>query len=309
MRLPLRHPPPVHDPALRRCAHLEELAAAAIGLPLRAAAECLSSARSRGRHGNALQWHLGLDFHDAVAELDWENRIEIKLVSVWQTADGRVACDKLKVCDLAISPWDKLANVLFVFADRMTRVVVGGAFFHLGGSARSRLAACWDVDPHFDEPSLFVEAREQRGRSAPAYYLSHRWFGDEALLPAPGPEILVPDRRWWNRVRAEFGRDPMPALAEPDRGERPCPRCGGPLRFDPEHLAAWGWAPAWHGMPLGERCAVAGHFVVRPSCVPRSPVASFEEFAAAFELRCDAASLWRLADRVPEPEDHQHGYE
>lgn len=280
-----------------------------MGLPLRAAAECLSSARSRGRHGNALQWHLGLEFHDGLAELDWENRIEIKLVSVWQTLEGRVACDKLKVCDLAISPWDKLANVLFVFADRMTRVVVGGVFFHLGGAARMRLAACWEEDPHFGDPTLFVEAREQKGRSAPAYYLSHRWLADEALLPSAAPEILVPDRRWWNRVRAEFGRDPLPTLAEPQHGHRRCPRCDGSLHFDAEHLDAWGWAPAWHAMPLGERCALSGHFVVEASRMPRSAVVGFDEWAAAFELRCDAPSLWRLADRVPEPEDHQHGHE
>ena len=61
MRLPLRHQPPRVDAPRRRCRHLELLAEAARGLPLKPAADALIGARGRGRHGNALQWHLGLD--------------------------------------------------------------------------------------------------------------------------------------------------------------------------------------------------------------------------------------------------------
>jgi hypothetical protein len=31
-----------------------------------------------------------------------------------------------------------------------------------------------------------------------------------------------------------------------------------------------------------------------------------EEFRAALESRLTPATLWRLADRVPEPDDHEH---
>lgn len=282
-----------------------------MGLPLRAAADLLASARSRGRHGNALQWHLGLEMHDGVANLDWENRIEVKLVSVWRGAEGRVLCDKLKVCDIAVDPWAKLANVLFVFADRLTRVVVGAAFFHLAPAARTRLGACWSDDPHFGDPDLFVEAREQAGRSAPAYYLAGRWLEREGLLPPKAlPWLLSFDRRWWTEVRASTGRDPLPSLTHVGRGSAlQCPRCDGTLHFDDARLQVEGWAPARHAMPLGDICAVRGHFVVDGARVPQSRFWTTDEFACAFEGRCQRATLWRLADRVPEPEDHLHAFE
>ncbi|MCA9688062.1 MAG: hypothetical protein KC636_00520, partial [Myxococcales bacterium] len=71
-----------------RCAYLEALIEAALGLPLAPAAELVTPARSRGRFGNALQWHLGLEPHDGAATLDWEDRIEIKMVSVWRRRGG-----------------------------------------------------------------------------------------------------------------------------------------------------------------------------------------------------------------------------
>jgi len=278
-----------------------------MGLPIRPAADLLSSPRSRGRHGNALQWHFGLDPHDGRAEPDWEGRIEIKLVSVWTTPQGRVASDKLKVCDLAVDPWRKLSNVLFVFADRMTRVIVGASFFHLQGDALARLRTSFAVDPHFDEPMLFVESREHAGRSAPAYYLSQRWLAQELLLPPPTPSILPIDRRWWNAVRAEHGREPLPTLVDPGRPPIACPRCGAALRYDAAVVAARGWAPAWHGLPLGSRCAVVGHFAVDQGAIPVSAVATSAELRDAIEGRVERQALWRLADRVPEPEDHEHG--
>ena len=180
MRLPLRHPPPDRDPPLHGCAHLAALAHAAVGLPLGAAAELVAPDRSRGRHGNALQWHLGLPPHDGQARLDWEDRIEIKLVSVWQRA-GAVVCDKLKVSDVAVDPWRKLSNVLWVFADRLTRVVVGTRAWSLRGAARERLSSAWSLDPHFDQPALVVEARERAdGSAAPSYYLAARWLAERA---------------------------------------------------------------------------------------------------------------------------------
>src|SRR6187399_2221717 len=105
MRLGLRHPPPEQDAPPARCAHLEALAEAAIGLPLGPAAARVASMRSRGRYGNALQWHFGLAAHDSAARLDWEDRIEIKLVSVWRRGLADVGTDKVKICDARIDPW------------------------------------------------------------------------------------------------------------------------------------------------------------------------------------------------------------
>jgi hypothetical protein len=73
MRLPLRHPPPVVDTPRRRCAHLEALAEEALGLGLGPAAGLVAPMHARGRFGNALQWHFGLDPHDSSEQLDWED--------------------------------------------------------------------------------------------------------------------------------------------------------------------------------------------------------------------------------------------
>ena len=167
MRLPTRHPPPERDAPLRRCAHLEALVGGAIGMPLRPAAEMLDVRRSRGRYGNALQWHLGLESHDSEATLDWEDRIEIKLVSVWRRG-GRVVADKLKVCDASQDPSRKLSNLVLVFADRLTRVVVGARHVVLAGDRRRRLVQRWGQDPHFRlaEAKVFTRRRQGRGRPA-----------------------------------------------------------------------------------------------------------------------------------------------
>jgi hypothetical protein len=282
------------------------LAEAVVGVPLGAAANLLSSSRSRGRHGNALQWHFGLDPHDGRAVLDWEDRIEIKLVSVWARGDGGVACDKLKVSDLAIDPWHKLANVLWVFADRLTRVVVGAALSRLAGATRERLAASWGVDPHFEHPLLFVEAREQEGKRAPAYYLAARWFEEERLLPASSSGIFPFDAAWWNASRAEHGRDPWLTLVDGTTDRIACPRCRGALSFDRDRVAAQGLSPARHGMPAGDTCLLRGHVAIDGRRLGVSPWQSPEEFRAALESRLSPAMLWRLADRVPEPDDHEH---
>lgn len=314
MRLPLRHPPPGHDAPLRRCAHLEALAEAIVGVPLGPAAQAVASRRSRGRHGNALQWHLGLEPHDGQAELDWEDRIEIKLVSVWaRGADGArgVGCDKLKVCDVAIDPWHKLSNVLWVFADRLTRVVVEASLWRLAGPCRTRLEAAWDADPHFERPLMFVEAREQQGRRAPAYYLAGRWFAAEGLLPSSMstrvPGVFPFDTRWWNEQRAEHGRDPLTTLVGPGAASPlACPRCGGPIAFEAGRVAAAGWSPARHGMPVQGPCAVTGHLVVDPGRMIASRVQTPEEFRAGVEGWMAPEKVWRLADRVAEPGDHLH---
>ena len=200
MRLPLRHPPPPRAAAPARCAYLEELLAASRGVSLVSAAEALSPPGSRGRHGNALQWHLGLAAHDAEAGLDWEGRVEIKLVSLWRTPGGKVSCDKLKVCDATQDPWHKLSNVAFVFADRLSRVVLGARWFHLTGPALADLARSWDLDPDFEGPDLFLEARASKGSSAPAYYLSAAWLRRHLDLPrAPG--LLMHDAAAWQSAK------------------------------------------------------------------------------------------------------------
>ncbi len=310
MRLPLRHPPPKRDALLRRCRHLELLAEAARGVPLGPAAEHLIAARGRGRHGNALQWHFGLDIHDSRPEPDWEGRIEIKLVSVWQRADGRLSSDRIKVCEVSADPWHKLGNVLFVFADRLTRVVLGHRLFCLAGPSLERLARAWFVDPHFDQPSLMVESREGKdGKMAPAYYLAARWLEQEGLLPARPVGIGYRfDANWWRAVRAEHrGRDPIVTLARSDHGElTDCPRCRGRLRCDLERVFEVGWAPALHTMPLGDRCALRGHVVVDPRRLPEPALISDAEQFAGVEGRVESDKLWRLADRVAEPEDHEH---
>lgn len=306
MRLPLRHPPPKDDPPSHRCAHLRALARAAVGLPLGPAADLVAPGRSRGRHGNALQWHLGLRPHDAEARLDWEDRIEIKLVSVWLRS-GAVVCDKLKVSDLAVDPWHKLSNVLWVFADRLTRVVVGTRAWGLRGDARRRLSRAWSLDPHFDQPDLFVEARERAdGSAAPSYYLSARWLAAEGLLPAAGPGIFPFDARWWRQTRAEHGHEPLPSVALSGDGQQRCRRCGGPLRFSPEAVTAHGWAPAHHGMPMGSLCAPRGHFVVDGRRLLLPPELPVEDVLDALERRIPREAVWRLSERVPEPDDHLH---
>jgi hypothetical protein len=306
MRLPLRHLPASDDAPLRGCAHLDALARALVGVPLGAAAERVSSRRSRGRYGAAVQWHLGLAPHDADARLDWEDRIEIKLVSVWARGDHEVGCDKVKVCDLAIDPWHKLGNVLWVFADRLTRVVVATRQTRMAGDVRARLADAWTEDPHFGQPALFVEAREQAGRSAPAYYLAASWFAAERLLPAPGPGILEFDARWWSEARTRAGgRDPWPSLATSD-GEQRCRRCGEAIRFDAAAVRARGWAPAWHGLSAAP-CGLRGHFAVDPARLLAPPPGGLQldETLGMLEGLPGAAAI-RTFERVPEPGDHGH---
>lgn len=304
MRLPLRHPPPGEDAPLLRCAHLEALAHAAIGIPLAPAARFLSSARSRGRHGNALQWHLGLSPYDSEAGRDWEDRIEIKLVTVWSRPGGAVGCDKLKVCDIGVDPWHKLGCVLWVFADRLTRVVLSTRLWSLAGAAREALEASWHADPHFGDPPLFVEARETKGRRAPAYYVSGRWLEQASLLPTPGPGVFPFDAAWWRTQTEEHGRDPVLHLATGE-GAQACRRCTGPLRFDASACASQGWSPARHGMPMQGECAVRGHFVVDPARVVAPSVLDAGWVAAWLEER-DRGAVWRLFDHVAEPEDHGH---
>jgi hypothetical protein len=172
MRLPLRHPPPgwtrrcAAAPTSRRSPRPRSASASRPRPPS-------SPPHARGRFGNALQWHFGLDPHDSSEQLDWEDRVELKLVSVWRRRDGRLACDKLKVCDITADPWRKLGNVLWVFADRMTRVIVGHRFNRLAGPARSSLAAAWDTTrtsiarPCSSRPASRTSARPPPTTSAP----------------------------------------------------------------------------------------------------------------------------------------------
>jgi hypothetical protein len=310
VRLPLRHPPPTRDAPRHRCRHLERLAESAVGIPLGPAAEHLSDARGRGRHGNALQWQFGLDVHDSSPEPDWEGRIEIKLISVWQRADGRLGCDRIKVCEVAANPWAKLGNVMFVFADRLTRVVLGHTSFRLAGSSRERLARSWVVDPHFGQPELIVESREGRAaKMTPAYYLAARWLESEGLLPTERVEVGYRfDPSWWRTIRAEHrGRDPLITLARTDHGDRTeCPRCRGWLQTDLARVFELGSAPAVHTMPIQGECGLRGHVVVDPRRLPApAAIRDIEQFEG-IEGRVSREKLWRLADRVSEPDDHGH---
>ena len=65
--------------------------------------------------------------------------------------------------------------------------------------------------------------------------------------------------------------------------------------------------PCWdEAMPFGDQCALRGHAVLDPRRLPEPSYISDEEQFAGLEGRLGASQLWRLADRVPEPEDHGH---
>lgn len=296
MRLPLQHAPPAGPAPAMRCEYLQRLVRAAIGLPLGPAAAMLSSKRSRGRHGNALQWHLGLDAHDARSEPDWEGRIEIKLVTLWRVG-AAVACDKLKVCDAQIDPWRKLANVLFVFADRLTRTVVGARQLHLDGPAWDRLVRAWELDPHFGAPDLFVESRQGEGGMSPAYYVSAAWLLAH-VVPPELPGVFEGPRRV-----AHVGE---PVLTLVDGPGARCPRCGAALRYDDTVVAERGCAPAHHGLPLPPGCGARQHVVVGRTRLVAPALGSAQEQHAGLEGRMPADRLTRLADLIAEPDDHRH---
>ena len=279
-----------------------------MGLALCPAATAFTAPRSRGRYGNALQWHFGLEPHDGLPQLDWEDRIELKIVTVWRRG-GRIVCDKLKVCDLALDPWHKLSNVLWVFVDRLTRVVVGHRFTRLAGAPRELLETSWRLDPHFDRPSLFVEAREQDERQAPAYYISAGYLRAAGILPEELPGVFVYDAKWMQEVRASHrGAEPLFTLW---RGQDPsalrCARCGGRVRSDLARVREVGTAPAVHALAGGSECALRAHCVVDarrlPIAVEHPGRSDLEE---ALEGLVPPERVWRLTDRVGEPEDHLH---
>ncbi|RMG98925.1 MAG: hypothetical protein D6705_04550 [Deltaproteobacteria bacterium] len=305
VRLPMRHPPPAEAAAPAFCAYLDALAEGLRGLSLHAAARHTAPRRSRGRFGTAVQWHLGLDAHDSGPAADWEGTIEIKLVTVHRTARGHVRCDKLKVCDAHLDPYARLSNVLFVFADRWTRVVVGHTWFRRAGAGHAVLAAAYDADPHFDRPDLFVEARGRPGRSAPAYYVSARFVAEHVGLPDV-PAITVDDAEL--RAHLRTGRvDPLWTPIAPDEDEAVCPRCGGGVRrLGPaEALRAKGVAPAVHRMPLEGVCARYPHGVCDRSRLPEPVPGVFGVREQIESLSCTGPVL-RVADRVVEPDDHEH---
>ena len=305
MRLPLRHRPSPPDPTPAYCGYLDALAAGLCGLSLHAAARHVASLRSRGRFGTALQWHLGLAAHDSGPAADWEGRIEIKLVTIHRTGAGAVRCDKIKVCDADLDPFERLDDVLFVFADRLTRMVVGHRWFHRAGAAAAALAAACDQDPHFDRPALFVEARGGPGRSQPAYYVTAAFVREHVGLP-DHPAVLPDDPT----VRAELRagrRDPLWTPLDPRQDEGPCPRCGGIVRRlgDAGAFARRGYAPAVHRLPLAGPCARFSHAVVAPERLPPPAPGVFGPREQIDSLACTGPVL-RIADRVLEPDDHEH---
>lgn len=299
----------MEDAPRRRCAYLEALLESAVGLPLRPAVQLVSRPTSRGRVGNALQWHLGLEAHDGEAELDWEDQIELKVVSVWRTRGGGMGCDKLKVCDANVDPAHKLSNVAFVLVDRITRVVVGHRLFGLQGPARAALVDRWSADPHFERAPLFIEDRSQGDRSAPAYYLSSSWLVETLGLHRPMSGVYPFDGGTWTRLRQEGrGRDPLLSVldARSRQGVHRCPRCGGTLRLDPQAFAEVGVAPARHDLVHGSSCNERGHLAVDGHALGPLVAGTLDELLAGIEERVPPEAVWRLADRVPEPDDHMH---
>lgn len=320
MKLPLRHPPPpTIAQEAQRCLYLEELAEAAVGLPLGHAASQLMHARGRGRHGNALQWHLGLQKSDSLAQLDWEDRIEIKLVSVWRRPFDRLGCDKLKVCDANVDPWRKLSNVLWVCADRMTRVVQGCHLTHLQDCGWDALRRSWQQDPHFEQPDLFIESREtsrikdgaargglSRPSMAPAYYVSARWVSEHVLTRLPSARTFLQwDGASWQQWRKREW-PPCYLIVEAGREAPRCPACGEELVGQEGARPERGWIELLHprgACPEFRERTVVG---VDGSYIPKSPVLSREEQAQALSGAAAGTELIRLVDRCLEPEDHLH---
>ncbi|MCA9719054.1 MAG: hypothetical protein KC468_30580, partial [Myxococcales bacterium] len=166
-----------------------------------------------------------------------------------------------------------------------------------------------------EHPLLFVETREHEGRQAPAYYLAARWLlgteGCARILPADAlPGVYRFDARWWSEARRVHGRGDPPLITL-WRGEQdhkiPCPRCDGRLHLEPAVVGRDGWAPALHAMPLGPQCALRAHLVLDAARLPL-PVddPGRLELEEGIEDRVPAEQVWRLADRVPEPDDHLH---
>lgn len=309
MRLLVRHAAPTVDAPVRECAYLDALLDAAVGVPLRPAVALFGTYASRGRYGNALQWHIGLEPHDGAATLDWEDSIELKIVSVWRTSRGRIACDKLKVCDVSVDPRHKLSNVAFVLVDRVTRVVVGSRRRRLAGPLRESLAQRWDADPHFDSAPLFVESRGEGEKSAPAYYLAASWLASALGLDEELPGVYLFDSSQWTSLRADGGgRDPLVSVLDAHAmSERHrCPRCPGTLRMDAGKFESTGICAAAHTRGMGERCDHRGHIAVDGRRLGQIAACSMDEMLAGIEDRVEAREVWRLADRVPEPEDHLH---
>lgn len=307
MRLPLAHPPPAEPAAPKRCDYLLDLAEASIGLPLGMAAQQLMGEQGRGRHGNALQWHLGLDVRDSRPELDWEDRIEIKLVSVWRRSDGGWSCDKLKVCDHGVDPWHKLSNVLWVMADRMTRVVLASALRSLSGGMYQAMAQAWDQDPHFGAPDLFVESRDRGSSMSPAYYLSAALMRQEIVEPASRGALASP-LVWDPASAARWRKDGNPVrwmLVDEGQALPRCPICQAELRIEDASQIDRGWVELVHA-PSPSPCRDWNWVGVDGAHVPKSPVLTRVEQAHALRGIPGEAPLIRLAQRCPEPLDHGH---
>jgi hypothetical protein len=226
------------------------------------------------------------------------------MVSVTGRMDGHGSCDKLKVCEAGVDPWRKLSNVAFVFVDRTTRVVLGHQFVHLDGAPLERLIPSWGADPDFDRPDLFIEARDGPDGSRPAYYVSARWLAEVLELP---PATPMPSAEWARLRRDHARRDPLITVVEDDFLEGACPRCGAPIRITrPDSFRDRGSAELRHGLPLGEECGIRGHLVVASRWLPTPLACSEERQRAGVESRVSREIMLRLADLVPEPEDHGH---
>jgi hypothetical protein len=79
------------------------------------------------------------------------------------------------------------------------------------------------------------------------------------------------------------------------------------MRFDPSELAKAHCAPASHRIsPVGHECLLAEHLVVDARWLAGGPLQSRQEFHRGVQGTLGRAEVWRLADRVVEPSDHEH---
>ncbi len=303
------------------------------GICLAPAARVVAPARSRGRHGLALQWHLGLAAHDPSPLPDWEERIEVKLLTVWRRSDGTLASDKVKICEASSDPNAKLANVLWVLADHATRVVVGHTYTVLAGPMRAELESSWYEDPHFGEPTIYVESRDSGRACSPAYYLTPSFVSKHVLAPM-GPLSGVFEHTSSlaasAQARAAFGLEDRasaaamttgpdtyssagslqaPALVADAHSLSPsdpvrCPSCTGELLVTGQDLAQRGVLFAAHRLARG--CPHPWVRVVDQSALVPATICSRSEQIDLVVDRVPLASIWRVSDRVLEPEDHLH---
>jgi hypothetical protein len=59
-------------------------------------------------------------------------------------------------------------------------------------------------------------------------------------------------------------------------------------------------------MPMGRQCAPRGHYVLDGRRLLAPSELPVEDVLDALEQRLPPEGVWRLCERVPEPDDHLH---